>query len=135
MPLKFTENTTPEEYQAAFQAAHKNLLDAAEAGNKLEKKLALHLGGYQGRQKTLKQKIATVYSQIEEQRAQLEAFRALQIGEEGALARRLEMLRDEVNFVSRREREAQEDYRAARDELRELEANRAVEVNGINGHS
>jgi pre-mRNA-splicing factor CDC5/CEF1 len=135
MPLKFTENTTPEEYQAAFKAAHKNLLDAAEAGNKLEKKLGLHLGGYQARQKTLKQKITTVYSQIEEQRAQLEAFRALQIGEEGALARRLETLRDEVNFVSRREREAQEDYRAARDELRELEANRAVEVNGINGHS
>ncbi|KAK5199551.1 Pre-mRNA-splicing factor cef1 [Exophiala xenobiotica] len=135
MPLKFTENTTPEEYQAAFKAAHKNLLDAAEAGNKLEKKLGLHLGGYQARQKTLKQKIMTVYSQIEEQRAQLEAFRALQIGEDGALARRLETLRDEVNFVSRREREAQEDYRAARDELRELEANRAVENKNNQMHS
>lgn len=121
LPLKFTENTTSAEYRTAFQAAQKSLLSAAEAGNKLEKKLSLHLGGYQGRQKTLKQKIASVYTQIEEQRAQLEAFKTLQISEEGALARRLERLRDEVNFVSRREREAQEDYRTAQEELRELQ--------------
>ncbi|KIW82260.1 pre-mRNA-splicing factor cef1 [Fonsecaea pedrosoi CBS 271.37] len=127
LPLKFTANTTTEEYLAAFKSAQQNLLSAAEAGNKLEKKLSLHLGGYQARQKTLKQKISTVYEQIEEQRAQLDAFRTLQIGEEGALARRLERLRDEVNFVMRREREAQEEYR----ELRE----RSAEVNGVNGHS
>ncbi|KAH0842903.1 pre-mRNA-splicing factor cef1 [Fonsecaea monophora] len=127
LPLKFTANTTTEEYLAAFKSAQQNLLSAAEAGNKLEKKLSLHLGGYQARQKTLKQKISTVYEQIEEQRAQLDAFRTLQIGEEGALARRLERLRDEVNFVMRREREAQEEYR----ELKE----RSAEVNGVNGHS
>ncbi|OAL33787.1 pre-mRNA-splicing factor cef1 [Fonsecaea nubica] len=127
LPLKFTANTTTEEYLAAFKSAQQNLLSAAEAGNKLEKKLSLHLGGYQARQKTLKQKISTVYEQIEEQRAQLDAFRTLQIGEEGALARRLERLRDEVSFVMRREREAQEEYR----ELKE----RSAEVNGVNGHS
>ncbi|KIW33930.1 pre-mRNA-splicing factor cef1 [Cladophialophora immunda] len=127
LPLKFTANTTAEEYLAAFKSAQQSLLSAAEAGNKLEKKLSLHLGGYQARQKTLKQKIATVYEQIEEQRAQLDGFRTLQIGEEGALARRLERLRDEVNFVMRREREAQEEYR----ELKE----RSDGVNGVNGHS
>ncbi|KIY01293.1 pre-mRNA-splicing factor cef1 [Fonsecaea multimorphosa CBS 102226] len=127
LPLKFSMNTTTEEYLAAFKSAQQGLLSAAEAGNKLEKKLSLHLGGYQARQKTLKQKIATAYEQIEEQRAQLDGFRTLQIGEEGALARRLERLRDEVNFVMRREREAQEEYR----ELKE----RCDGVNGVNGHS
>ncbi|KAJ9639124.1 uncharacterized protein PV06_07324 [Exophiala oligosperma] len=135
LPLRFTDDTTPEEYQAAFKVANKNLLAAAEGGNKLEKKLALHLGGYQARQKTLKQKITNVYAQIEEQQGQLEAFRALQIGEDAGLAVQLERLRDDVNLVSRREREAQEDYRAIRDELRELDSQIPLPVNGVNGHA
>ena len=131
LPLKFTSGTTSQEYLCAFTSAQTQLISAAEAGQKLEDKLKLHLGGYQARQKSLKQKIASVYAQIEEQRAQLDSFRTLQIGEEGALARRLERLRDEVGFVARREREAQEDYRAVREEARALEQNG---VNGINGH-
>lgn len=131
LPLKFVENTTSSEYGKAFQAVQKTLLASGEAGNKLEKKLVLHLGGYQARQKTLKQKIGAVYDKIGEQRAELEAYRSLQIGEEGGLLRRLEGLRDEVHFISRREREAQEDYRLARDELKALEA----PINGVNGHS
>ncbi|KEF52897.1 pre-mRNA-splicing factor cef1 [Exophiala aquamarina CBS 119918] len=131
LPLRFVENTTSAEYGKAFQAVQKTLLASGEAGNKLEKKLALHLGGYQARQKTLKQKIAAVYEKIGECRAELEGYRSLQNGEEGGLLRRLEGLRDEVNFISRRERQAQEDYRLARDELKSLE----VAVNGVNGHS
>jgi pre-mRNA-splicing factor CDC5/CEF1 len=42
----------------------------------------------------------------------------LQISEEAAIQRRLEGLRDEVNFVSKREREAQEVYRGRLEELR-----------------
>ncbi|EXJ94450.1 pre-mRNA-splicing factor cef1 [Capronia coronata CBS 617.96] len=124
-----------EAYDKAFQAAQKSLLVAAEAGNKLEKKLSLHLGGYQVRQRTLKQKIGDVYNQIKEQEAQLEGFKTLQITEDGALARKLERLRDEVHLVSRREREAQEEYRNVKEELRELEAKIAARVNGLNGHA
>ncbi|EXJ84816.1 pre-mRNA-splicing factor cef1 [Capronia epimyces CBS 606.96] len=122
-------------YSKAFQAAQKSLLAAAEAGNKLEKKLSLHLGGYQARQKTLKQKISSTYDQIKEQRAQLEAFKTLQISEDGALPARLSRLRDEVTFVSRREREAQEEYRNVEEELRSVEEKMTVKVNGINGHA
>lgn len=139
LPLKFRSTTTAAEFLSAFRSAHQNLLAAAEAGNKLEKKLALHLGGYQARQKTLKGKIAGVYAQIEEERAKLDSFRTLQVGEEGALARRLERLRDEVHFIMRREREAQEDYRSVKTELMELEEQKAAAVanrtNGINGHT
>ncbi|KIW64050.1 hypothetical protein PV04_09010 [Phialophora macrospora] len=133
LPLKFHPGATPAEYLSAFRTAQQTLLASAAAGQKLEDKLKLHLGGYQARQKTLKQKIASTYAQIEEQRAQLDSFKTLQISEEGALARRLERLRDEVNFVMRREREAQEDYRAVRDEARAL-GERANGINGTNGH-
>jgi pre-mRNA-splicing factor CDC5/CEF1 len=135
LPLKFTLNTTSEEYLSAFRTAQQTLLFAAQAGQKLEDKLKVHLGGYQARQKTLKQKVATVYGQIGEQRTQLDSFRTLQISEEGALVRRLERLRDEVGFVARREREAQEDFRAVRDEWRTLEERSAGGINGVNGHS
>jgi pre-mRNA-splicing factor CDC5/CEF1 len=134
LPLKFTMNTTPQEYLSAFRHAQTNLLSSAEAGQKLEEKLNVTMRGYQVRQKTLKQKVAAAYAQIGEQRAQLDSFKTLQIGEEGALARRLERLRDEVSFVARREREAQEDYRAARDELGALRDRLAAGVNGVNGH-
>ena len=44
----------------------------------------------------------------------------MQVAEEAAIGRRLEGLREEVNFVVRREREAQDEYRAAREELESL---------------
>lgn len=115
----------------AFQRAQAELLATAEADNKLEKKLALHLGGYIARQKNLKNKTLEVYKQIEEERAKLDSFRNLQINEDGAILRRLESLREDVSLVSRREREEQEAYRAIQDELRSVEDKR----NGVNGVS
>jgi pre-mRNA-splicing factor CDC5/CEF1 len=44
----------------------------------------------------------------------------MQFSEQSAIGRRLESLRDEVSFVSRREREAQELYRSRKDELSSL---------------
>ena len=46
--------------------------------------------------------------------------RAAQASEEIALRERAERLRDEVAFVTRREREAQEEFRRLRDELAAL---------------
>jgi pre-mRNA-splicing factor CDC5/CEF1 len=59
----------------------------------------------------------------------------LQISEDGALARRLERLRDEVHLVSRREREAQEEYRSVKEELRQVQERIAASANGIHGHA
>lgn len=52
------------------------------------------------------------------------------MSEDVAIARRLEALREEVGGVSRREREAQEEYRRAREELEGLRAGDGV-VNGV----
>ena len=86
----------------------------------MEKKLALHLGGYQNRAKMLRQKITEASVALDKATRSLDSFRTLQISEEAAISRRLEGLRAEVEFVSKREREAQDLYRARKEELTSL---------------
>ncbi|KAI9926687.1 Pre-mRNA-splicing factor cef1 [Aspergillus wentii] len=114
----------------AFDNVQASLLATAERGNKLEKKLALHYGGYQNRAKMLRNKIIEASTALEKSKDELDAFRTLQISEESAVSRRLEKLRDDVAFVSRREREAQEVYRGRKDELDELVSGMGAIVNG-----
>lgn len=113
----------------AFDNVQASLLATAERGNKLEKKLALHYGGYQNRAKTLRSKILEASTALPKAQDDLDSFRTLQISEEAAISRRMEKLRDQVSFVMRREREAQEVYRSRKDELDELVAGTAA-VNG-----
>ncbi|KAA8649948.1 hypothetical protein EYZ11_000980 [Aspergillus tanneri] len=115
---------------SAFDSVQNSLLATAEQGNKLEKKLALHYGGYQNRAKMLRTKILEASTALEKSKDELDAFRNLQISEESALARRLERLRDEVAFTMRREREAQEVYRTRKNELDDLIAGTGGMVNG-----
>lgn len=114
----------------AFDNIQATLLATAEQGNKLEKKLALHYGGYQNRAKMLRTKIVEAGAALEKAKDELDSFRALQISEESALSGRLERLRDEVSFIMRREREAQELYKKRMDELDELVGGMEVTVNG-----
>ena len=94
-----------------LQSLKTSVLEDAQTGNSLEKKLALHYGGYQQRAKTLRRKIVEAAEALEMERTKLEAYRTLQIAEEAALPRRLERLDEEVRFVKGREIEAQEGYR------------------------
>lgn len=114
----------------AFDNVQASLLGTAEQGNKLEKKLALHYGGYQNRAKMLRTKIIEASAALEKSKDDLDSFNTLQISEEAALSRRLEKLRDDVAFVLRREREAQEVYRGRKDELDELVAGMGTMANG-----
>ncbi|KAL3467414.1 hypothetical protein BJX64DRAFT_274076 [Aspergillus heterothallicus] len=107
---------------SVFDNVQASLLATAEQGNKLEKKLALHYGGYQNRAKMLRTKIIEAHTALEKSKDELDAFRTLQISEEAAVSRRLEKLREDVAFVMRREREAQEQYRSRKKELDELVA-------------
>ena len=101
----------------AFEKVQASIMEDAEKGNKLEKRLALINGGYQHRNKTLRQKIAEAYPALENEKITLDSIQTLEIAEEAALPRRLESLQEEVAFVKRREREAQELYRLRREEL------------------
>ncbi|KAI9858558.1 MAG: Pre-mRNA-splicing factor cef1 [Pleopsidium flavum] len=112
----------------AFDNIQDAILADAEKGNKIESKLALHLGGYQQRAKTLRSKIVEADGALEKAKTELVTFRTLQVAEEAAIPKRLEALREEVSFLSRREREAQELFRATREELEGLSGGR---VNGV----
>lgn len=111
------------------QAVQESIISSAEKGSKLEKKLALHLGGYKNRSEMLRKKIGEASEALEKARNALSGFQRLSISEEAAIKRRQESLRDEVNFISRREREAQELYRKYKEELMDLTTNG---TNGIN---
>jgi len=113
----------------AFDNIQDSIVSAAEKGNKMEKKLALHLGGYQQRSKMLRGKITEASEALTKATYSLDAFRTLQISEEAAISRRLEGLREEVGFVAKREREAQDLYRARKEELLSLSNG-----NGANGY-
>jgi pre-mRNA-splicing factor CDC5/CEF1 len=105
-----------------FDNIEDKITETAEKGQELEKKLAKLHGGYQARSKMLQQKILAVADKLEKTKIDVNTFRNAQAGEEAAAARRLEALRDEVAFISRREREAQEEYRSTQQELGDLPA-------------
>ncbi|KAJ4317845.1 Pre-mRNA-splicing factor cef1 [Neodidymelliopsis sp. IMI 364377] len=105
----------------AFDAAQEDIISSAEQANKLEKGLNKHHGGYMMRGKTLRSKIGEAYKALEQQQWDLASQRTMQHAEQVAIGRRLEALRDEVSFVTKREREAQELYRSRRDELETLQ--------------
>jgi len=54
---------------------------------------------------------------LDKERISLDTFRTLQVAERAALPGRLEALGEEVAFVKKRERDAQEVYRLRREEL------------------
>ncbi len=115
----------------AFDKVQSTIANDAERGNKLEKKVALHYGGYHQRAKILRQKICEASEALEEEKIKLDSLRTLQIAEEAALPRRLENLQEEVRFVQKRENEAQDMYRLRTEELDGLTNGNGV-VNG--GH-
>lgn len=99
------------------QAVQDKLIKDATAGNKLEKKLSLLLGGYMNRERTLIQKILEASEAIVQTKIDLDSFRTLRISESDAIPRRLASLRSDAEFVERREREAQELYRRLKEEI------------------
>ncbi|KAJ4425154.1 Pre-mRNA-splicing factor cef1 [Gnomoniopsis sp. IMI 355080] len=106
--------------KAAFDEIQDIMIASAEKGGKLEKKLNLHLGGYKQRAEMLRKKIGDSTAELEKATNALNAFKILASSEEIAVRNRLAALRDEVAFVSKREREAQELYRRNTEELNTL---------------
>lgn len=101
------------------QAIQTRLTDLATSCSGTEKKLALHLGGYSSRSKTLRQKVLGAAEALEKAKVELETKRIVAFNEEATIGARLERLRSEVEAVMRRERQAQEVYRERASELEE----------------
>ncbi|GAP83521.1 putative pre-mRNA-splicing factor cef-1 [Rosellinia necatrix] len=113
--------------KSAFDIAQESTIATAEKCSKLEKKLNLHLGGYQQRAKMLRSKMGEAAEALEKAKVALGGFRTLAISEEITIGSRLAALREEVNYISRREREAQEAYRQTKEELDGF-------TDGVNGY-
>ncbi|OAK98897.1 hypothetical protein IQ06DRAFT_327382 [Phaeosphaeriaceae sp. SRC1lsM3a] len=111
----------------AFDNAQEKIIESAESANKIEKKLNTHHAGYIKRAALLRTKIGDAFGALEKAKVSLDSVRTMQYSEQSAIGRRLESLRDEVSFVSKREREAQELYRSRKDELDSL----TEPVNGV----
>lgn len=123
-----TEQDGLEAMKVAAEDIQETMIASAEKGSKLEKKLNLHLGGYKQRAETLRKKIGETATDLEKATNALHAFEIMASSEEVAVKNRLAALREEVGFVSRREREAQEVYRRNQEELSAL---RAGGANGL----
>ena len=104
----------------SFDKVQDSITASADRGAALEKKLAKHLGGYIQRQKGLRSKISAAAEKLEAMKVEVEVGRVAQVAEEAGLGGRLEGLREDVGFVGRREREAQEAFRVTKGELEEL---------------
>lgn len=111
----------------AFDKAQEAIIDAAERANKIEKRLMTHHAGYAKRSALLREKIGGAFAALEKARDDLNTARTAEYNEQTAVERRLERLREEVQFVTKREREAQEVYRRRKEELDNLQ----VPVNGV----
>ncbi len=105
----------------AFDNVQESISTSADKGLALEKKLAKVQGGYVERSKKLKQKIGEAAAFLEKCKVDVEVGRVAATAEGAGIAERLEGLREEVALVRRREREAQEDYRALKGELEAME--------------
>lgn len=86
---------------------------AAESAKaaKTEKRLGQLLGGYVVRSKNLAGKLSEGYDDLARSRIELESFARLATNEEGAMIRRTEALREEVEKLERKEREGQAKFR------------------------
>lgn len=94
---------------------------------KAEKKLGVTLGGYQARSKALGAKLVEASEELGRSRVELNSFERLADQEVGAMGRRTESLREEVEKLERREREGQSRFR----ELSELKFALASEIEAM----
>ncbi|GAB7362307.1 hypothetical protein MBLNU230_g2325t1 [Neophaeotheca triangularis] len=105
---------------SAFDRVQDDISALSEKGEKLQKKLMVHHGGYMNRQKVLAGKLGEAWTFLRDVERESQTTRYVQMLERAAVGERLEKLREQVALVSRREREAQEVFRLRKQELERL---------------
>lgn len=97
--------------QAQLDMNRERMARESAKSSKAEKKLGVVLGGYMARSKALSSKLIEGHEEVARSRIELESFARLATNEEGAMLRRTEALRDEVDKLERQQREGQSRYR------------------------
>ncbi|GAA5929414.1 uncharacterized protein JCM15063_004142 [Sporobolomyces koalae] len=107
--------------RALIEANRDKMASESAKAAKVEKKLGMTLGGYIARSKTLGVKLGEGYEDLSRSRIELESFARLATNEEGAMLRRTEALKDEVEKLERKEREGQHRFKELLDLKERLE--------------
>lgn len=107
-------------YSALIELNRERMTKVSSRAAKAEKKLGMTLGGYQARSKTLAAKLSESYEELSRTRIELHSFDRLATNEQGAVIRRMESLRDEVDKLERKHREGQGRFRELDDARQQL---------------
>ncbi|GAA5947790.1 hypothetical protein JCM3765_001084 [Sporobolomyces pararoseus] len=107
--------------RALIESNRDKMASESAKAAKVEKKLGLTLGGYIARSKTLATKLNEGYEDLSRSRIELESFARLATNEEGAMLRRTEALKEEVDKLERKEREGQHRFKELLDLKERLE--------------
>ncbi|KAJ1820160.1 Pre-mRNA-splicing factor cef1 [Coemansia sp. RSA 2598] len=97
-------------YKAELDARRELMADEAARAAKIEKKLAVTLGGYQARSRMLDEKILAAYREYEQAELETRAFSALYAGEQAIIPARIEKAQEELRAVETLERSLQAEY-------------------------
>ncbi|KAI5475292.1 pre-mRNA-splicing factor CDC5/CEF1 [Pseudohyphozyma bogoriensis] len=108
--------------QSLLESNRETMATESAKAAKVEKKLGITLGGYQARSKVLGGKLTDAYDELARTRIELHSFDRLATQEGGAIIRRMESLRDEVQALERRERDGQARFRELHEMKMQLEA-------------
>jgi pre-mRNA-splicing factor CDC5/CEF1 len=114
---QYKDDECEEEISVEFELLAKSTVERSESAQKIEKKLKLHLGGYQQRSKILRDKIVEAAAALQKTKIDIGTTRTAAMHEQSAIQRRLEVAREEAMDITKKQREAQDAYRAAKDEL------------------
>lgn len=109
-------------FRALIESNRDKMASESAKAAKVEKRLGQLLGGYVARSKTLAGKLGENYDDLARTRIELESFARLATNEEGAVVRRTEALRDEVEKLERKERDGQMRFKELLDLKERLEA-------------
>lgn len=105
---------------ARLEVNRENMANEAAKAAKAEKKLSKTLGGYQARSKALGAKLTTAHDELNRANIEFASFSRLASNEEGAVQRRIESLRAEVEKLESRGRDGQARYKEMSEEKSEL---------------
>ncbi|KAG5636103.1 hypothetical protein H0H81_009099 [Sphagnurus paluster] len=117
---------SPAERVQAFEIlldGHRNTMtkDATKAA-KVEKKLNVTLGGYLARSQALSKRITDAFRELQKTQLEHNSFSRLQVNEIAVGPRRLEILREEVENLAKREKLLQSKYADLDSERREAQS-------------
>ncbi|KIY74125.1 hypothetical protein CYLTODRAFT_364482 [Cylindrobasidium torrendii FP15055 ss-10] len=121
-PSTLSAEQRVEGYNVLMSEVREQMGKEAQKAAKAEKKMGVQLGGYQARFNALSKRLSDAFTAFQATQIDYESFSRLKINEDAAGPRRVSGLKEEVDFLEKREYRLQEQYKELESERREAEA-------------